>query len=72
MRVSKRTQQHMADSADRYQQRADECILQLHREEREDRPDGGLMTMLEIHAEHWQALADGARAAQHGDGGGHA
>jgi hypothetical protein len=62
MRVSKRTQEHMANCADRYQQRADECALQIYREERQDHPNGGLITMLEIHRDHWQSLAYGARS----------
>jgi hypothetical protein len=82
MGLKKRIQEHMTASADKFQQRADECVLLIDRQQRQDRPDGGLITMLEIHAAHWQALADGARsvahaedrqrvarAAQHGDGG---
>lgn len=54
------TAQFAADCAARYQQRADECLLLIHHEERQDKLDGGLITMLEIHAAHWQALAHGA------------
>jgi hypothetical protein len=63
MRVSKRTREHMANSAARYQQRADECNLLIDREQRQDKPNGGLLTMLEIHRDHWQSLAHGAAAA---------
>jgi hypothetical protein len=69
MRVSKRTQEHMANSAARYQQRADECELQIHREERQDCPNGGLITMLEIHRDHWQSLAHGAASVAKTTGG---